>query len=205
MLITKIEQQKKDNTRYSVFIDGKFNFGIAGEDLLYLKLKEGMNLTENQYNKIMENVLLAEAKDRAFRYLGYKPRTEYELRQKLNTYDYPENIIEDTIEILLRYGYIDDSIYAKKYIEERIRFRADGKKKIKFDLAKRGIQSDLFEKVFMDCEYNPEEMIDKLLENRLKIDYDEKERQRTFNYLSRKGFEYYDIQDGFHRFESNER
>ena len=37
MIVTSIEQQKKDKSRYSVFIDGEFAFGLIMDDILILK------------------------------------------------------------------------------------------------------------------------------------------------------------------------
>jgi regulatory protein len=116
MTITKIERQKKNNKRYSIFIDGKFKFGMSGEDVLFYRLKEDMDISEKEYDNILENVIYQEAKGRAARYLGYGPRTEKEMRNKLSTYDYPENIIDKVIELLQRYDYINDLNYARKYI-----------------------------------------------------------------------------------------
>ena len=45
MKITKIEQQKKNKSRMSVFIDGEFSFGTDNFTLLSLHLKEGEEIT----------------------------------------------------------------------------------------------------------------------------------------------------------------
>ena len=41
MLVTAITQQKKDETKYNVFIDGEYVFALPMQDILYFKLKEG--------------------------------------------------------------------------------------------------------------------------------------------------------------------
>ena len=40
MIVTEIKQQKKDKSRYSVYIDGEFAFGLIMDDILYFKLKD---------------------------------------------------------------------------------------------------------------------------------------------------------------------
>ena len=41
MLITAITQQKRDPSRYNIFIDGVYAFALPMQDFLYFKLKEG--------------------------------------------------------------------------------------------------------------------------------------------------------------------
>ena len=65
LIITKIEKQKNNNKRYSIFIDNEFAFGIDEIDLLYYKLKENEPLDEERYNYIANKLLLKRAKDKA--------------------------------------------------------------------------------------------------------------------------------------------
>ena len=76
MTVTRIEQQKKNKSRYSVYIDGEFAFGLIMEDILYFKLKEGEEIPTATYEYIMDTTLYIKAQDAAIRYLGYKMRTE---------------------------------------------------------------------------------------------------------------------------------
>ena len=40
MLITAITQQKRDPSRYNIFIDGVYAFALPMQDILYFKLKK---------------------------------------------------------------------------------------------------------------------------------------------------------------------
>ena len=46
MLITAITQQKRDPSRYNIFIDGVYAFALPMQDILYFKLKEGQEAAE---------------------------------------------------------------------------------------------------------------------------------------------------------------
>ena len=61
MTVTKIEQQKKDKSRYSVYIDGEFAFGLIMEDILYFKLREGQEISDETYEYIMDTTLYIKA------------------------------------------------------------------------------------------------------------------------------------------------
>lgn len=201
MRITKIEQQKKNKKRYSVFIDNEFKFGMIGEDVLFFKLKEGMEIDEKKYEYILENVILTEAKDKAIRFLGYRPRTKKEMYNKLCTYEYPENVIESVMALLEQYGYINDFHYAETYIKEKTGLKNEGLYKIKYDLKYKGISQDLIERALAEFSYNPLNSILKLINKKLTLNnYDEKDKQKVYNYLVRKGFSHEDIKEGFRLF-----
>ena len=48
MLITAITQQKRDPSRYNIFIDGVYAFALPMQDILYFKLKEGQEAAEEE-------------------------------------------------------------------------------------------------------------------------------------------------------------
>ena len=52
------------------------------------------------------------AKHRALHLLEYMDRTEKNMRMKLAQGGYPQDVIDETIDFLKSYGYIDDQKYA---------------------------------------------------------------------------------------------
>ena len=39
MLVTEIKQQRRDENKYNVFVDGEFAFSLLMQDILYFKIK----------------------------------------------------------------------------------------------------------------------------------------------------------------------
>ena len=72
MLITAITQQKRDPSRYNIFIDGVYAFALPMQDILYFKLKEGQEAAEETIAFIRKNLIYIKAQDTALRFLGYK-------------------------------------------------------------------------------------------------------------------------------------
>lgn len=56
------------------------------------------------------------ARECALFLLEYADRTEAQLRQKLREREYPADEIEDTLQFLKEYHYIDDAAYAERYV-----------------------------------------------------------------------------------------
>ena len=61
--------------------------------------------------------LLKEAKLKALQLLTGMDRTENQLREKLKQKEYPTEIVEQAIEYVKSFGYINDERYAQRYIE----------------------------------------------------------------------------------------
>ncbi|UCB52906.1 MAG: hypothetical protein JSV10_02095, partial [Candidatus Zixiibacteriota bacterium] len=69
--ITRIQAQKKDPRRRSVFIDGKFAFGVDEEVVSRLGLERGEDLTERRIKEILQQKSENEAKNAALRFLSF--------------------------------------------------------------------------------------------------------------------------------------
>ena len=80
MLVTAIIPQKKDPAKRNIFIDGEFAFSLIAQDVLYFKLREGEPIPQETFDIIQDNLIYIQAQDTALHYLGYKMRTEAELR-----------------------------------------------------------------------------------------------------------------------------
>ncbi len=191
MLITKIEQQKRDNKRYSIFIDHKFSFGLDEVDLLFYKLKENEPLSQEKYDEIIENIVYLKAKDTAFKYLGYKARSSYEVEKKLEEKEFNPEIIRKTIDMLERYGYINDAHYAKVFINDKINLKGYGKHRIKYELKLKKIDENIINELLENTSESELEKATSLVEKKIRnkvIDY--KEKQKIIAYLQRRGYSF---------------
>lgn len=202
MIITKIEKQKNNNKRYSIFIDNEFAFGIDEIDLLYYKLKENEPLDNEKYEYILNKLLLKRAKDKALKYLGYKIRSKNQVIKKLQEYEFPSNVIDKVIRVLEKYNYINDEDFAKAFIKDKLNLKGHGVFKISYDLKMLGVDEEIFKKYLYDDEFINEEekakdLLLKKLGNKNIEDLDYKEKQKIYAYLARRGFSYDSIKKAF--------
>lgn len=197
MIITDIKPQVKKQNRVSIFIDGKFAFGMDKEDCTFMGLKIGTELTQERYDYIIDNAVYAKAYQKADRYIGFKMRTEREVRNKLIEEGYSEDITERVIASMLKYKYIDDLSYAVMYAKDCRKLKKWGPERIKAELYKKGVNSEYIENALSESDTeDTEEIIDALLEKRIKnTPIDLKEKQKHINFLLRRGFKYDDIKN----------
>jgi regulatory protein len=192
-VVTKIETQKRNPKRKSVFIDGKFAFGLDEEVLYKSGLKKGESLTEQQIKKITKEERKKEAKDVALRFLSFQRRTEKQIREKLQKKGFDEKTIKATIDKLKEFDLINDLEFATSWVKDRLAFKPRGKKLLKQELYKKGISKETIEQVTQELCQDEDKLALELLE-KIKKRYKSLEpkvaKRRMFGFLLRRGFAY---------------
>jgi len=206
LIITAITQQKNNKDRYSVFIDDNFAFGLIMQDIVYFKLKQGEEISQEKYDFIQNELIYIQAQDIALHYIAYKMRTEQEVRKKLFEKEYTEYIIERVIHFLIEYHYIDDMKYCKSYIKQRLQCNPKGVYVLKMELKQRGIKQSIIDKAIENSDVDELNDAIKLLQKKCLYldDIDEKNKKRLFAFLQRRGYSYDIIKEAFAYVTKNE-
>lgn len=185
--ITSIEQQAKDKTRCSVFIDGRFYCGIKIEVAIKYRLKVGMAIDKAELDKIQLETEKAEAIDKALTHLTLKPKTEREMRLFLNKKGYVDAVIEHVMERLKYYGYVDDADYCRQYIES---VSNKSKRAIQNELLKRGVDGQIIASALDGYEDDEEKVYNLLLKYLRGKEINRENIYKGCRYLVSKGYDY---------------
>lgn len=78
----------------------------------------------------------------ALRFIAFRPRSVAEVRKRLSTAFAPA-VVDHTVERCLRYGYLDDSDFAGRWTESRLRRNPRGTALLRRELRQKGINEDL--------------------------------------------------------------
>lgn len=194
MKITSIEKNKKNNM-LSVYIDNVYSFSISEEDYFRLNLYEKSSISEKEIEEIKRNIALKTVKSSAIRLITYKLLSEKELFLKLAARGYDEDVINIAIDELKSLGYLNDMIYAQKFIYERIKLKPKSKKAISFELESKGISKDIIQTVLNSIEYDEDVVIERLLRKKFgKYDFsDSNVTKKAYSFLMHRGFEFENI------------
>lgn len=197
--ITDIQKQRGNKNRYSVYIEGEFAFGLDEVDMLYYKLFNASEISEEKYNHIKENVIFNKARDAAVRFLGFKARTKKEVENKLKEKDFPEDIIFKVIELMQKYGYIDDYSYAGSFLRDKFNLKGFGTNRIKYELKMKGVSDDIIQQVIEENDIDEAGRAACLVRKKyMKLDnLDFKEKRKIHSFLTRKGFSFSVIESAF--------
>ncbi len=199
MLVTSVEQQKKNKHIYNIFVDNQFAFSLIIEDIYFFGIKEGNEISEEKYEYIKNTVVYIKAQNESLKYIGYKMRTEKEVEKRLNSSGYDLAIINRVIEFLKKYNYVNDFEYACAYIRQCSKLNPKGSYVIRCKLREFGVGEDVINEA-LNAE-NPDEvqqaemLLEKKLKGRKEISFKEKRKLQEF--LLRKGYCYDIIKEVF--------
>ena len=192
MEITKVQALTKQ--KYRIFLDGESAFAVYKGELSRYHLEEGAVLPPEVYEELVNRVLKKRATLRAMHILERTDKTEAQLRRKLEESEYPKEAVESAIAYVTSYGYLDDRRYAEHYIE--CKKQGKGKARLKMELVQKGISREIIEEVLESTDFGEtREMIRQIILKKRKTDIpmNEKEKQRLYGFLMRKGFSSSDI------------
>jgi regulatory protein len=157
-------------------------------------LLEGEYIRKSTYEAIFDEIVSKRAKKRALHLLEQMDRSERQLRDKLALNGYPGRTIDDAIDYLKGFRYIDDEAFARRYIEQVQDVRSAAR--IRLDLTRKGVSRDVIDHA-IETSYTSDDTqkIASLIEKRhySKTAADEKERAHMFRYLASRGFRSSDI------------
>ncbi|MBU1098904.1 MAG: recombination regulator RecX [Bacteroidetes bacterium] len=108
-------------------------------------LRSGDELTEIVFNTLLRDDSLFKIRSSAFRSLARRLHTKMELRDKLIQKEYQEELVALVLNDLEEKGYLDDLLFAEKYIEEKSLRKGLSKSKIKLELVRKGINKTVAE------------------------------------------------------------
>lgn len=143
MKISKIEPQKRNKKRYSIYIDGEFKFGLSQETVFKYDLQEGDIITQKQIDMLLTSAEKAKIKNQAFRLLRYRVRSCQELRARLKSKGFDKNLIDDVIQELIEDNTLDDRKFAESFINDYTHLKPKGSRFIYRELLKKGISREI--------------------------------------------------------------
>lgn len=204
-VVTKIEAQKKNPRRKSVYLNHSFAFGLDQETLFKFGLRVGDRLTDEEIGKILQTENKRKAKEVALNLLSYRARSEKEISQKLKGKGYSQEIIEHVITDLRRVNLLNDYEFACGWIKDRLKNRPRGVALLKQELIRKGIEKEIIEKALNEFYPEGEEVkiASELVKKRGKRykELDRKiARKRMSDFLLRRGFSYEVVKEVLGRF-----
>jgi regulatory protein len=124
-----------------IFVDGEFwaeiDAGVAAER----GLREGVALGIGELYEARVAGERALAMGRALNFLGYRARSEKEVRDRLRRYGYGEETVGSVIGRLKELGYLDDEDFARFVARDKA--RRYGPRRLSAELRRSGVDAEL--------------------------------------------------------------
>jgi len=135
------------------------------------------------------------AKNIAYRYISYRPRSYAEVEKKLRGQGFGDVIVHAVLSNLIRLGYIDDEKFADQWAQSRVRLRGLGRRRIEQELRAKGVDRETARRALADVLTADLEIetarraAERKLTTMRTLDR-ETRRRRLAGFLERKGFSF---------------
>ena len=186
--ITELKTQAKNAKRVSVYLDGQYYCGLDLQTVVKNRLKVGLSLEESELIDIQRESEFSACYNSALNLISKSVKTEKEVSDKLIKKGYLKEIVEEVIEKVKSYGFIDDKNYAERYVSTYKNVK--GKRLIALELKKKGVSEKDYKEILDETDSQQETAYNlavKYLKNKA---IDEKTIRKCYNYLLQKGFSY---------------
>lgn len=185
MIITKLDKVGTKQVR--LFFDEEKCCLLYYNEVRRLGFHEKDEVGQQEFEEL-NKLLLHRAKLKAMSLLKYQDRTRKELKDRLMRAEFPEFITEGAIAYVESFGYINDEEYVRRYME----YKAGTKSRIqiKMDLRKKGIGTEILERIFDEYEYEEDDVLEEQVQKRIrqKGSVTKENFQKYYGYFARKGF-----------------
>lgn len=164
----EIEKYKKlKNGKYELILSNGKSLVLYEDTILKYNLLISKKI--NNSDEILEFDKKCDAYYSGLKYIKNCARSKKEVREKLLKYDYNEDYIKEAVEKLEKQGYINDLVYARSFLNNKLITTSNGPYKIKQEMIKKGINETIIDEVL--CEYTSDiqiEKIDKIITRMIK-------------------------------------
>ncbi len=187
--VTRLRFQSKNPERVNVYLDGAFAFSLPAVEAA--RLRKGQVLSEEEVQALRDLGAFHRAYERALRFLKYRPRSVWEVRQYLKRKGEPEGRIDAVVAKLQANQWLDDEAFARFWVENRQAFRPRGERALRWELRRKGVDEATMEAVLAGVDGKAEAVALALKRAERWRDLDARTfRQRMLGYLTRRGFDY---------------
>ena len=188
--VTAVRSGKRGK-RVNIFLDEKFAFSLEAEVALKEGLKAEKAISEDEIEALKKADLFQRCLNAAFRFLSYRPRSETELRQRLQRRGFDGDNVAAVLARLKERGLVDDLAFAQFLKDNRESFSPRSQWLTRLELRQKGIAQEIIDRVAAqvddeDCAYRAAVSKARRLST---ADYEGFSR-RLGEYLKRRGFGY---------------
>lgn len=193
MTVTEFRPVTKQ--KYQIEVEGHSPFVLYKGEVFRYHIEKDREISPEIYREIIEEVLTKRAKLRALHLLEQGDRTKKDLEEKLLKNGYPPEAAEAALAYVESFHYIDDKRYALSYIQNQSGRK--GRARIQMELRRKGVPQEYIDQAFqeMEEETDTEAVIRELVQKKRRGQgpMDEKEKQKLYGFLLRRGFSTSDI------------
>jgi regulatory protein len=189
--ISNLKPTRRDPQRIGVSLDGAYAFTLAADLVAQERLEIGDLLDEPRVEALLAADQIARATESALHFLAYRPRSEREVRDRLRRGGYEQGAIDQVVQKLHGWRYLDDADFARRWVEGRSAQKPRGARLLQQELRQKGIDAETAREVIAEADLDELAAAEALARKRLTA-YAGQDvavvRRRVGAFLARRGY-----------------
>lgn len=189
--ITALRFGRGRSKKVNVSLDGNYAFNLEADVALKERIKVGQEISASQMEALKKAGCQQKCYNAATRLIGYRPRSEYEIRQRLIQRGFDNDTIEAVLIRLKEHDLINDGNFARFWRDTRQSFSPRSQWLTKAELKQKGVPNEIIDQVVGDISDidNAYHAAKKKAGSLTTVDHHNFQR-RLGEYLKRRGFSY---------------
>jgi regulatory protein len=185
--------QKGNSNRCLIYVDGIPSVNCLYDIILQHNVFKGKVVTDEFLQSLRDEQRIVKLKQKALSFATYKPRTEYQVKQRMLEKEFTEDEALIAIKFLKEFGYLNDENFARMFVGDYLLKKPASERKVAQELKKRGIAEWIIQKALKE-NFPKDETFNlalKAAEKKLRVvSYKpvEKQRESLVRYLQVNGF-----------------
>jgi len=206
-LVAQAKKRRGVGTRVNVFVDEKFSFALDIRVIEKFRLAKGSDIHAELLTELLREDGDSKAYAKAMFFLGYRARSEAEVRERLKRDEWSDEVIERVLLRLREQGFLNDENFSAMWVENRSHSRPRGGRMLQQELRQKGVDKETIEAVLPDAEGEADNAISALRPKvRTLARFDEKTaREKGIQFLMRCGFNYGVAKTAWERIQEEEQ
>ncbi|HEY8745262.1 MAG TPA: RecX family transcriptional regulator, partial [Chloroflexota bacterium] len=137
-VITDLTPSNRRKGRTHIYVDGRFMASVDAMTIALHRLTVGQIVAPAALAELERDAVITRLVDRSLHFLGFRPRSEAELRRFLQRHEATPEQMATVIEELRRQKLVDDGSFAQFWRESRDRFSPRGEGMLRAELRAKG-------------------------------------------------------------------
>lgn len=196
----KLTVKEGKANKIHIYIDDEYRATVDSDYWYSEKYRNLKEINEEELTGLLDAVSFRRAYNKGLDYLSRRPYGTKELMKKLCEKGHEKEASQKACERLLELGLLNDEEYARILANDLYERKKYGIKRIKQELAHRGISREIIENTVDSLDNDAENRIILIVKKKYinKLD-DEKGRKRAIDGLLRLGFSYSEIKSALQK------
>lgn len=164
-----IKYEKKGNNNYQIFLENNQKIILHEDTILKNNLLYKKEIDNLLLDKLLQENNKYDIYNKCIKYISVRLRSINEMKEYMNRLNIEANLIEETIDKLLKNNLLNDEIFTKAFIKDKLHFTTMGPYRIELELKKHKIDNHIISKYLFDIDYDfLEEKINKQITKLMK-------------------------------------